>query len=127
MSYQLSTTLASVQEKVRERIQASFVDLIPEEVWAGMVKKEIEHITEVALPRLAVEEAEKVLREMIRKELGGPAWREYWDQHGHTLGPKASAMVTEAVKDAAPELVAALFGRFAQGIVMDLRNNIQRW
>ncbi len=120
-------TLASVQEKVRERIQATFVDLIPEELWAGMVHAQIEEITKTVLPKLVHEEAEKKLREMIQAEMRKPEWSEFWDDQSVRLGPRASAMVTEAVKKAAPDLVAALFGRFAQSIVSDLRNNIQRF
>lgn len=120
-------TLASVQEKVRERIQATFVDLIPEELWAGMVHAQIHEITKTALPKLVHEEAEKKLRALIVAEFSKQEWSGYWDSHSALLGPKASEMVTEAVKKAAPELVAALFSRFAQGIVMDLRNNIQRF
>ncbi|MDR7092283.1 hypothetical protein [Hydrogenophaga laconesensis] len=36
MSGQQIATMASVQEKVKERIQASFMDLIPAELWEGM-------------------------------------------------------------------------------------------
>lgn len=120
-------TLASVQDKVRERIQATFVDLIPEELWAGMVEQQIQQITREVLPKLVLEEAEKRLRTMIQAELNKPEWREFWDNQSVLLGPGASAMVTDAVKQAAPEMVAALFARFAQGIVMDLRNNMHRF
>lgn len=119
--------LSSVQDKVRERIQATFVDLIPEELWAGMVQQQIKEVAETMLPRIAREEAEKRLRTMIQSEFNKPEWREFWDNQSSLLGPGASAMVTDAVKQAAPEMVAALFARFAQGIVMDLRNNIQRF
>lgn len=120
-------TLASVQEKVRERIQATFVDLIPEELWAGMVHAQIDEITKTVLPKLAHEEAEKKLRDMIQSEFQKPEWQEFWDNQSVHLGPRASAMVTAAVKESAHDLVAALFGRFAQSIVMELRNNIQRY
>ena len=36
----------SLGDKVRERIQASFVDLVPEDVWKGMVQKAIDDFNE---------------------------------------------------------------------------------
>lgn len=120
-------SLASVQDKVRERIQTTFVDLIPNELWEGMVAQQIKEVTENLLPKLAREEAEKCIRIMIQAELEKPEWQPFWDIQSHTLGSRAGAAVKAVVRECSDDLVSALFGRFAQGMINDLRNGIQRF
>lgn len=111
--------MASVQEKVKERIQASFMDLIPPEMWEGMVQQHLNEFTRDMLPRLVKEEAEKRLREMLTVEFQKPEWTEKWGVNG----VEASEMLSTVLKEAAPNLVAAMFSQLAANIVMDLRNN----
>jgi hypothetical protein len=123
MSNTQVTTMASIQEKVKERIQASFLDLIPPELWEGMVKQHMDDFTKNLLPKLVKEEAEKRLRTLLSEEFKKPEWQDRWD-FGR---PQASEMLSTVLKEAAPSLVAALFGGLAQSIVIDLRNNPHRY
>lgn len=111
-------TLASIQEKVRERIQASFMDLIPPELWEGMVSAELHRFTREELPKLVVEQAKAKALELLKVELAKPEWAERWGMHGIDPSP----MVAEVVRQAAPDLVAALFGGLVQQLVVQARN-----
>jgi hypothetical protein len=111
-------TLASVQDKVRERIQASFMDLIPHELWDGMVDAELKRFTREDLPKLVVEQAKLKALEMLKLELAKPAWADRWGMNGMDPSP----MVSEVVRQCAPELVAALFGGLVQQLVQHARN-----
>lgn len=115
--------LASVQEKVRERIQATFAELIPQELWEGLVRAELEAMTKKLIPELVQQMARERLANIVRAEFSKPEWQGKWDYSGsgqyRTLG---SEMVTEIVKAAAPEFVAALMGGLVQTMVQDLRS-----
>jgi hypothetical protein len=117
-------TMASIQEKVKERIQASFVDLIPQEMWEGMVQQHLKDFTTQVLPKLVKDEAEKRARELLIAELGKPGWVSgLWGP----AGPEPSPLLLEVIKQAAPDLVAALFGNLVQQMVMNLRNTQPRY
>lgn len=116
--------MASIQEKVKERIQATFVDLIPQEMWEGMVQQHLDEFTKVTLPTLVRKAAEERAAGMLREILAKPEWSSHiYDQ----MGQKPSEMVLEIVKQAAPDLVASLFGRIVQTTVMEIRNNPMRY
>ena len=65
MSTQIAT-LANVQDKVRERIQATFMDLIPPEMWEGMVSAELHRFQIETLPKSIVEQAKLKALEMLK-------------------------------------------------------------
>ncbi|MFN8758867.1 MAG: hypothetical protein ACK5XA_08665 [Tagaea sp.] len=112
--------MAGLQEKVRERIQASFVDLIPPEAWEELVRRELDAFVRDTLPNTIKAAAHDVLRERLRGELAKPEWQPSWD--GSTGKMVPSEMVADAVKEAAPALVAAMFGSMAQQFVDMARN-----
>lgn len=116
--------MASIQEKVKERIQATFVDLIPQEMWEGMVQQHLDEFVKQQLPRIIKEAAEARLKEQLKLELNKPEWNSFiYD----TMGNRPSEMVLEIVKQAAPELVANFFGRMTQNVVMEIRSNPGRY
>lgn len=124
-------TMASVQERVRERIQQTFMELLPEEIFQGLVKQQLDQFMRTELPKLVAEEGKKIVSKALAAEFAKPEWQQEWDMNqsaieSMTLGPRARELVLGIVKEAAPDLVAALFGGFAQNIVMDLRNRAQR-
>lgn len=127
MSNTQVATLSSIQDRLRDRIQTQFVDMIPPELWEGLVAKHLKEVTDEMLPKIVKEEAEKRLRTMVQTEMNKPEWREIWDNQSSTLGPRASEMAKKIMRECADDLVGALFGRLAQGIVIDIRNGIQRF
>lgn len=110
--------MASVQEKVKERIQASFMDLIPPEMWEGMVDQHLREFTSDMLPKLVKDEAEKRLRELLKAEFSTPKWTDQW--MGNELMP--SEFLANVLKQAAPDLVNALFARVAVDAVGMIRS-----
>lgn len=126
MSTNQLATMASVQEKVKDRIQTAFLDLIPPEMWDQMVSQHINDFVKTDLPRLVKEEGEKLFRKVLAEEFNKPEWRENWGYGTSVLGPQASAMVKDIVVQCAPELVAGLFGGAVHGIVMQIRNAAPR-
>lgn len=116
-------TLQSVQDKVRERITQSFADLIPRELWDKMVSAELDRITKHLLPGIVQEAAKAQLTETIKAQLSTPEWQQRWGGNG---GELASEALEKILRQVAPDLVAALFGNFAQRIVEAMRNGTIR-
>lgn len=110
--------LASVQEKVRERIQATFMELLPESVFRDLVKRELDQFLATSLRTLVREEAAKRLSELLKQEFAKPEWAEQWGMNG----TRCSEMVATLLHEAAPQFVEAMFGHFAQQLVNDMRN-----
>jgi len=119
------TSMASLQDKVKERIKASFLDLIPPEMWEGLVQAQLHEFTKVELPKLVKAEAEARLKVLLGAEFTKSEWQARWV--GGSTGELASSMVTNILKEVAPELVSALFGGMAQRVVSDIRNNSGRY
>jgi hypothetical protein len=114
------SVMAGVQDKVRERIQEAFMDLIPPEAWEQMVKTELEQFTKTALPGLVRDAAKARLQELLKDEFGKAAWAERWG--GGSMGPQCSEMLAAVLREAAPDLVTAMFGSVVQQMVNALRN-----
>lgn len=117
-------TLQSVQEKVKERIQASFMDLLPQELFDAMVKKAVDDFTTKELPDLVKQAVRERLADAIKTELSGPEWQGKWLPNCRQVG---SQMVEAIVRETAPELVQAMFGGMVQDIVSQIRNNGYRF
>lgn len=123
MNNQQIATMTSVQERVKERIQATFLELIPTEMWEGLVKEQIKDFTEKVLPNIVRAEAEKRLRDLLAEEFKRPEWADQWGVNGN----EASVMLSEVLRQAAPNLVAAMFGNMASRIVQEIRSNPHRF
>lgn len=108
----------SVQERVREKITSDFINMIPPETWAAMVKKEMDQFCDVDFPALVKKELTTFFSGLIKEEMSKPEWQGQWKSHGM----HASPIVLEIMKQAAPEIVAAMFGNFAQNLVLDIRS-----
>lgn len=113
------STMTTIQQKVSERLRASFVELIPDEVWDKMVADELTKFTKDDLPKLVHLAAKDRLMELLKVEFCRPEWLERW---GWNNAQSPSAMVSTILKELAPDLVAALFSNVAQSAVMQIRN-----
>jgi hypothetical protein len=116
-------TMASIQDKVKERIQATFAELIPQEMWEGLVAEQVRKFQRDDLPNLVREAAKEEIKRMMTEEFAKKEWQDTWGQMGVHGGRLPSELVTKIVKEAAPDLVNALFGGLMQNIVASLRNN----
>ncbi len=114
-------TLQSVQEKVKDRIQATFMEILPPEMFEEMVGTALADFTKTELPALVKQAAKERLQEQLKEEFGKPEWQGLW-RNAFGGGHAPSTMVEMIVKQAAPELVTAIFGGFVQGVVQQMRN-----
>lgn len=116
------STLQTLQERVTERIRASFVDLIPQEMWDQMVKTQIDAYMQTELPKLVKAELEAHLRAIVKAELQKPEWAEQWNGGAKSV---AGDMVRAIVKENADQIVSAFFGSMVQTVVQDVRYGLQ--
>lgn len=112
-------TFASVQERVRERIQATFVDLIPPELWDEMVNRELESFKRTVLPELVKKAAGEKCLELLKAELNQPEWAAEYANNG---AMRAGPLVATLLREAAPSFVEAWMGNYAQQLVLAIRN-----
>jgi hypothetical protein len=112
-------TMASVQERVKSRIQETFMDLLPPELFESLVKQALHDFTKNDLPKLVKAAAEDRLKKLLREEFEKPEWRDTWT--GDSAW-KPSEMLGQVLRDAAPDMVAAMFGGVAVQMVQQLRN-----
>lgn len=116
----IPANLSSVQEKLQERIRSQFVELIPEEVFAAMIEKEIQTFMSKDLPELVKKVAGERVIVLIKAEFAKPEWAETWSGDSHSWQP--SELVKKILEDSAPKLVQAMFGNMAAQIVQATRN-----
>lgn len=115
----MSNELATLTDRVRQKIKTDFVDIIPEALWGQMVDKVIADFVEKELPELVKTELRVALRKVIATQLGEPGFSGVWVQGRESTGP----LMVEIIKQCAPELISQLFGGIARDIVMRIRNN----
>lgn len=122
---------ADVADKIRDRIQSSFVDLIPQEAWDGMIKGAIHEFTHKPagdyhsnhqpkpsrLQGMINKEIEERFRASMKAELDKPEYQGLWTAQGSL----PSEIATEIAKAAAPQLQAAFFGQMTQMLILQLK------
>lgn len=101
----------TIKDKIRERIQKEFVELIPEEAWKALVAGEIKWFMEDTSSGGYRQSGPSPLRDMIRTELTNrfkedvkkelDSMQGSWDPDGKMIAGEA---VKELVKGIAPEL-----------------------
>lgn len=117
------TTIASVQDKVRERIQTTFMELLPDEMFKGLVEQELSKFLREQLPKLVVQEAKDHLTKKMQAEFVKPEWSETWT---NAQQPTPSAFMKEILRELAPDLVSALFAQLSMNVVNNLRPQMPR-
>ena len=123
MNHPQVNTVETLEDRVRERIRATFVELIPQEQWSALVGVELHRFTQRELPELVKKAAAEHLQTMLKAELDKPEWRERWT--GNHI-PDAGPALAEALRQAAPEMAAALFAGLGNQIINALRNGAIR-
>lgn len=119
---------SSLAEKVRERIQATFVELIPEDAWKKMVESEIERFTtdtrnyngDVPSPlrQMIQQQVRERMQVLVKQALDSPEFAPKWENNKHMAADAVRTIVVEK----APEIFGAIF---SQG-VQDILNNMKR-
>ena len=112
--------MQSVQEKVRERIQSSFAELIPQEAWDEMIQQEMKSFVEKNVQSLVREAVGAWLREKIREELLKPEWG--YDS-GDWTKPMAGEYLKQVLAELTPQLVESMFRFQLQNAISYLRSS----
>ncbi len=116
-------TSQSIQERVKEKIQASFVDLVPDEMWSKLVDDEWQRIKDKLVPDVVKQAATDEIRNALMGEFQKPEWQEQFAG----FGPEPSEVVKKIIEESAPMLVSILFGSIVQQAVNHIRNNSIRF
>lgn len=123
-------TIGDISEKIRERIQAEFVTLVPKEMWDRLVKKEVEwFLTNTGysknepspLKTMVRRELEKMFIEQVRTQLN--EMQGSWGANGKM---QAGAAVKNMVKEIAPELWELAVSGVVQRAIEGFRNNLSQ-
>jgi hypothetical protein len=135
------STLQSVQDNIKNRIKAEFVNLIPDEMWSAMVAEVVSDFTKdkVENPNTYnVRKREAPIKALIREQIEAIAkthitatldelTRAHWDGYGQLV---ASEALKKMVAEHFPAILASIQTGFAEMIVQNainhIRNSIQR-
>lgn len=126
----------SYAEKLRDKIKSALVDIVPDEQWADLIKKEVEaffakkNVTRNYNNQISDSESEfsaiarQVLGEEakkhIRAELETPGWADVWD-NGRLAG---SESLRKLLMENAPLIIASAFDGTFQAVLQQVRNNM---
>lgn len=144
-------TMAALQDKVKERIQTTFLDLIPEDQWNTLVNSAIESFIETKLVPLVHAEMTAWITKHLKEELAKPEWQTPWilgllgcgtgqnvvpgdphapggefNPHGNlTQGSMPGKMVELIIEQLAPQMVNQLMRGVVMNAVGQLRSIIR--
>lgn len=119
--------LSSVRDLIAERIKASFIELMPEDVWKATVQKEIDSFIEPnaysrdkksPLQQIIETDIRERFAAQVKAELDKPEYRGYWD------GTNPGETVQKIVKGLVPEIVKSMFEEFVQRTVDQVRSTL---
>ena len=112
-------TMETVQDRMTEKLQETFMDLVPPEMWTEMVAAHVNRMKQEVLPNLIEEMFKEKAKEVITAEFNSDQWRETWSNAG-SMG--ASEMVKDLLIENGAEVMASMFGSMAQNVVLNMRN-----
>lgn len=121
-------TITDISEKIRERIQAEFVTLVPKEMWGRLVKKEVEwFLSDTGY----INNEPSPLKTMVRRELEGmfitqvkvqlSKMQGNWGADGNA---QAGEAVKKMVKEIAPQLWEGVISGVVQRAVDQFRSSL---
>jgi negative regulator of sigma E activity len=120
----MSTTLPTTfNDSVKERIKTIVGELIPEDVYNGIVSLAIQDFMKVDLPKLVKEELTIKYKELIKEEFTKPEWQTRWKD----AGPLASDRVRNILIEAAPSILAGMMSFAANNVVNEYHNKMQQY
>ncbi len=127
---------SAIAEGVRGKIQLAIADLLPPDVWAALVKKEVDaflsETTEVVgygygdrrtvkapsgLGRVVRSVMEEETRKRLADMLASPDWSTHWDGANHVAGEA----VKKAAVECAPRIMETVVAEMMQRMVAGMR------
>lgn len=133
--------LQSVQDNIKEKIKAEFVNLIPDEMWSAMVKSVVgEFTTDPVESRYNGQHAshQSPLKQMIRSELEAMAkahlkaeldrlGQVQWNGYGNVMASEAiKTMIAEHFQDILASVQSGFVQMAVRITVEQMRNSMQR-
>lgn len=115
----MSNLPVSFEERVKAKIKADLAGLVPDEMWEGLVRKQIDEFMTKDLTPLIQAELKAHFAGFIREELGKPEWSSSQWVGNNMIG---SELVRGVIVDAAPQILASLLAGAAQSVVYQLQN-----
>lgn len=140
MSNEISP-LASVQEKIQDKIKAEFVNLIPDEMWSSMVNSVIDDFTnDVKLDSYGRRDQQYVspIKKMIRAEIDAMAQAAvkaelerlgagHWDSMGRQVAGEAmKTLVAEHFNDILASVQSGMVNMAVFHAVNQMRQSMMR-
>ena len=128
-------TMQSLQDRVTERIRATFVDLVPEDQWRALVAKAVAdyfedrkpaHAFAGAVPsptpfkQLVHAELTEFFRTRLRDYLHGDEFFSEWGARGMTPSDGAKRIIRECI----PDVVEALLAGAVQRVIEAARSGL---
>lgn len=98
------TSASNIRDRVAEKIRATFLDLIPEDVFTEMVESEIRAFTQdfgatkSPLKSMIEDELRSQFRTLIKDELGKPEYQGMWGSHGLSAGGFVKQVISENIE-----------------------------
>ena len=120
--YGMDRLPAEINKRVREKIQQSIIELVPEEHWDRIIEREIKDFENNRLKNLIREHLELAYKNVISTELHKPEWIEVFNTNGELM---ASEALKEILIQSAPQFFSVIIGSLVQGMTQNLRFTIE--
>lgn len=120
----MSNLPATLEQRVKDRINETIADLIPPDELARLVEMQVNHFRRDLLNEAIKNEVAKHFTEAIRLELGKPDYQPKWDQYGRQ---GASEAVQKIITDGAGSILAGLIGGAVHQTIYNLQSNLPRY
>ena len=117
----MNTELQSLNERIAEKVGKELVDLIPQEQWQKLVDSQIDKFMTDMAPQIIQEELKKLLTTAVSSKLGEAQFQGKWNQYSSQVTSEA---IHTMIKEAAPEVFAAMLAPTMTGFLQDLRNRL---
>ena len=127
----------SLQDKVIERIRSSFLELIPEDAWDELVGRELEKFFQTTkktgygasgvnppeIEQMIHGALKSLIAERLAKDMAADGW---FDTNYATNDQPVGERMTEALREIAPDLIAALMGSIMRESVQNMRDHMSK-
>lgn len=119
LSTDVKTLAERIKGKVKETVNASLLELIPEEKWQSLVEEEVRRITQTDLKETVKVEVEKFVRTKLGELLASPDFRGFDPSRGRQV---LGDYMMNHLKANIGQIMAEAFSQMVDMEFMRLRN-----
>ena len=113
--------LQTLNERIAERVGKDLLDLMPAEEWKKLIDAQIHNYKTKIIPDMIQQILKENLKDDIKHKLSSTYYMENWH---NTVNAMTSLAVKDMLKQAAPELFAAMLAPTMSGLLVDLRHKL---